>query len=79
MSTLPCTSSDPARAILGVVSDTTEPGSSEPYSSERDDVSSDDALLSRLRLIEDQPLADRADAFGQLHDELRTALEAGDR
>ena len=37
-----------------------------------------DALLSRLRLIEDQPLADRAEALSQLHEELRTRLEAGD-
>ena len=37
-----------------------------------------DALLSRLRLIEDQPLADRAEALSQVHDELRTRLEAGD-
>ncbi len=37
-----------------------------------------DALLSRLKVIEDQPLADRAAALAQGHDELRTALEAGD-
>ncbi|WP_187264960.1 hypothetical protein [Homoserinibacter sp. GY 40078] len=37
-----------------------------------------DALVSRLRLIEDQPLADRADALAQVHDELRARLEAGD-
>ncbi len=36
------------------------------------------ALLSRLRLIEDQPLADRAEALSQLHDELRMRLESGD-
>ncbi len=36
------------------------------------------ALLSRLRLIEDQPLADRAGALAQLHDELRARLESGD-
>lgn len=36
------------------------------------------ALVSRLRLIEDQPLADRAAALAQLHDELRARLEAGD-
>lgn len=36
------------------------------------------ALLSRLRLIEDQPLADRAAALAQLHDELRARLESGD-
>lgn len=35
-----------------------------------------DALLSRLRVIEDQPLDERAPAFVQLHDELRQALES---
>ncbi len=43
---------------------------------ERDDET--DALLSRLRLIEDQPLDARAAAFTQVHDELRAALEGGD-
>lgn len=37
-----------------------------------------DALLSRLQVIEDQPLAQRAPAFTQLHDELRSALEGAD-
>ncbi len=37
-----------------------------------------DALLSRLRVIEDQPLAARAEALAQLHDELRGRLESGD-
>jgi len=36
------------------------------------------ALVSRLRVIEDQQLADRASALAQLHDELRARLEAGD-
>jgi hypothetical protein len=47
----------------------------------RDDADRDqetDALLSRLRLIEDQPLDARAAAFTQVHDELRAALEGGD-
>ncbi len=35
-----------------------------------------DALLSRLRVIEDQPLEERAEAFTQLHDELRGVLRA---
>ena len=39
---------------------------------------SDEALLSRLALIDDRPLADRADVFRQLHDELRRQLEASD-
>lgn len=37
-----------------------------------------DALLSRLRVIEDQPLDERAAAFVQVHDELRRALESSD-
>ncbi|MEP6844100.1 MAG: hypothetical protein ABJA11_11285 [Pseudolysinimonas sp.] len=36
------------------------------------------ALLTRLRVIEDQPLETRAEALAQLHDELRAQLEAGD-
>lgn len=34
-----------------------------------------DALLSRLRVIEDQPLEARAAAFVQVHDELQSRLE----
>lgn len=37
-----------------------------------------DALLSRLRLIEDQPLEARAEAFAQIHEELQSALENAD-
>ena len=37
-----------------------------------------DALVSRLRVIEDQPLDARAAAFVQLHDELRRGLEGSD-
>lgn len=37
-----------------------------------------DALISRLNLIEDQPLDSRATAFAQLHDELQARLEGGD-
>jgi hypothetical protein len=37
-----------------------------------------DALLSRLRLIEDQPLESRAAAFAQINDELQSRLEGGD-
>jgi hypothetical protein len=40
--------------------------------------SDDDGLLSRLRVIEDQPLAERATAYGQVHDGLRSRLESGD-
>lgn len=38
-----------------------------------------DELLSRVRLIEDQPLEARAAAFAQIHDELRSALESSDQ
>lgn len=37
-----------------------------------------DALLSRLRVIESQPLDQRAVAFAQLYDELQQALEGAD-
>lgn len=36
-----------------------------------------DGLWSRLRLIEGQPLADRAHAYSTLHDELFRRLESG--
>ncbi|MDQ0742695.1 hypothetical protein QFZ62_000003 [Clavibacter sp. B3I6] len=35
-------------------------------------------LVSRLELIEGQPLDERAASFALLHDELRTRLEGGD-
>lgn len=34
-------------------------------------------LISRLRVIESQPLADRAEAYAALHDELARRLESG--
>ena len=57
------------------------PGQSEgaAQSEERDDEPRGDALLSRLKLIEDQPLESRAEAYAHLHDELREALDAADR
>jgi len=36
------------------------------------------ALVTRLRVIEDQPLESRAEALAQVHEELRSMLEAGD-
>jgi predicted DNA-binding transcriptional regulator YafY len=48
----------------------------QPSQSFRDEEPS--ALLTRLRVIEDQPLDTRAEALAQLHDELRTQLESGD-
>jgi hypothetical protein len=41
----------------------------------RDD---DDGLLSRLRLIEEQPLEERADAYARIHTELVAVLEGED-
>ncbi|GAT73630.1 hypothetical protein [Microbacterium hydrocarbonoxydans] len=38
-----------------------------------------DGLWSRLRLIEGQPLASRADAYAALHDELSRRLDSGAR
>ena len=37
------------------------------------------ALLSRLKLIEDQPLEQRAAAFAQVHEELQATLEGSDQ
>jgi hypothetical protein len=36
-----------------------------------------DELISRLRIIESQPLAERAAAYTALHDELARRLDAG--
>ena len=36
------------------------------------------SLVSRLRVIEDQPLGSRAAAFAQVHDTLQRRLEGGD-
>lgn len=38
----------------------------------------EDGLVSRLAVIEEQALAARADAYAQVHDELRDQLEGGD-
>lgn len=48
---------------------------------DRADTASDDgdALLARLDLIEAQPLAERADAYAQLHEVLQAQLEGSDR
>jgi hypothetical protein len=45
---------------------------------ERDDETGGE-LLPRLKLIEDQPLETRAEAYAHLHGELREALDAADR
>ena len=44
-----------------------------------DSPTADNELLSRLRLIEDQPLEVRAEAFAQIHGELHAALESSDQ
>jgi hypothetical protein len=49
---------------------------SAPAAATHDDEAS--ALVTRLRVIEDQPLETRAEALAQVHEELRTMLEAGD-
>ena len=36
------------------------------------------SLVSRLRVIEDQPLESRAAAFARVHDTLQRRLEGGD-
>jgi hypothetical protein len=38
----------------------------------------DEALVSRIALIEERPLEDRAAAFASVHDELRAMLEGAD-
>jgi hypothetical protein len=43
-----------------------------------DSMSETDALVSRLRVIEDQPLDTRAAAYLHVHDELQSTLEGGD-
>ncbi|PJJ71034.1 hypothetical protein CLV46_0571 [Diaminobutyricimonas aerilata] len=45
----------------------------------RSDESDHDGLVSRLRVIEDQPLETRAEAFGQLYAELRAELDGPDQ
>jgi len=46
---------------------------------EREHSEKGDAFVSRLKLIEDQALATRAEAYTHIHDELRDALDAADR
>jgi hypothetical protein len=46
----------------------------EPVSEQVDD----DGLVSRLAVIEEQPLEARAAAYAQLHDQLQARLEGGD-
>ncbi|MER7798626.1 hypothetical protein [Microbacterium sp. NPDC096154] len=43
--------------------------------SDTDDTSAEAGLVSRVRVIEGQPLADRAAAYANLHDELARRLD----
>jgi hypothetical protein len=43
-----------------------------------DETQDEDALVSQLRLIEDQPLDQRADSYAELHTRLRERLEGSD-
>ena len=43
-----------------------------------DGESAPDGLLSRLEVIEEQPLEARAEAYAQLHEELSARLEGAD-
>jgi hypothetical protein len=54
-----------------------EAGEAEAGGTAPDDIERD-ALLSRLRIIEDQPLETRAASFAQIHEELQSRLESGD-
>jgi hypothetical protein len=54
---------------VGIVTDA-------PTDTSNDDES--DALLSRLKVIEDQPLETRAEHLTQVYEELRATLESGD-
>lgn len=40
--------------------------------------SGEDALVARLDVIEEQPLEARADAYANLHEQLRRTLEGDD-
>ncbi|MGF3057543.1 hypothetical protein [Microbacterium sp. YY-01] len=51
----------------------------QPHAQQRERDEPTDALWSRLRLIEGQPLADRADAYMAVHDELSRKLDSGPR
>jgi len=60
----------PPNYILEIVTDT--------ESENAESTEETNALLSRLRVIEDQPLESRAVAFAQIHEELQSRLDSGD-
>jgi hypothetical protein len=43
-----------------------------------DEAAAPDGLLSRLEVIEEQPLEARAESYAQLHEELSARLEGAD-
>ncbi len=53
-------------------------GSMTDEANRAEDGGDESALVSRLRLIEDQPLDDRAAAYVQVYEELQARLEGGD-
>jgi len=46
--------------------------------SEADETAENGALVERLRVIEDQPIAERAEAYARVLAELQSALESAD-
>lgn len=56
-----------------------EPSAARPSDEEVDVTADGDGLVSRLRVIEDQPLETRADAYTALHAELKAVLDSADR
>ncbi|RUR02075.1 hypothetical protein ELQ94_09180 [Labedella endophytica] len=56
-----------------------DPSAARPSAPESDNVADGDGLVSRLRVIEDQPLESRADAYTALHAELKAVLDSADR
>jgi hypothetical protein len=57
----------------------TDPSPARPSHAEADVDADGDGLVSRLRVIEDQPLEARADAYIALHAELKAVLDSADR
>jgi hypothetical protein len=69
----------PSNYILETVTDSdTSIENADSTSGNADSGGETNALLSRLRLIEDQPLESRAVAFAQVHEELQSRLDSGD-
>lgn len=56
-----------------------DPRGPAPESGDSSTAADGDGLVSRLRVIEDQPLEQRADAYGALHAELKAVLDSADR